>query len=166
MPLILGRLSKIINFGEMNIYENLKLTSNWHQVSDVNLCPIKKTGWETCLWLGLLESGRQDSNLRPSAPKAPALPSCATPRHLIIILYNKHLNAKYHNQAKHEGKIIIFSGKGNKRVNIRSHWPQQIFQKMFSGKEEVRWTDHPKEKSYLKSKFIGERSLKYFKKCI
>ena len=26
------------------------------------------------------ESGRQDSNLRPSAPKAPALPSCATPR--------------------------------------------------------------------------------------
>jgi hypothetical protein len=28
-----------------------------------------------------LESGRQDSNLRPSAPKAPALPSCATPRH-------------------------------------------------------------------------------------
>lgn len=27
-----------------------------------------------------LESGRQDSNLRPSAPKAPALPSCATPR--------------------------------------------------------------------------------------
>ena len=25
-------------------------------------------------------SGRQDSNLRPSAPKAPALPSCATPR--------------------------------------------------------------------------------------
>ena len=32
----------------------------------------KKTGWETCLRLGLLESGRQDSNLRPSAPKAPA----------------------------------------------------------------------------------------------
>ncbi len=26
------------------------------------------------------KSGRQDSNLRPSAPKAPALPSCATPR--------------------------------------------------------------------------------------
>ena len=35
--------------------------------------------------LGLMQSlrsqsGRQDSNLRPSAPKAPALPSCATPR--------------------------------------------------------------------------------------
>jgi hypothetical protein len=29
---------------------------------------------------GLQKSGRQDSNLRPSAPKAPALPSCATPR--------------------------------------------------------------------------------------
>ena len=28
------------------------------------------------------QSGRQDSNLRPSAPKAPALPSCATPREL------------------------------------------------------------------------------------
>ena len=31
--------------------------------------------------LAVTESGRQDSNLRPSAPKAPALPSCATPRH-------------------------------------------------------------------------------------
>ena len=31
---------------------------------------LKKTGWETCLLLGLLESGRQDSNLRPSATKA------------------------------------------------------------------------------------------------
>ena len=28
------------------------------------------------------QSGRQDSNLRPSAPKAPALPSCATPRRI------------------------------------------------------------------------------------
>ena len=27
-------------------------------------------------------SGRQDSNLRPSAPKSDALPNCATPRHL------------------------------------------------------------------------------------
>ena len=32
---------------------------------------------EPLRWNG---SGRQDSNLRPSAPKAPALPSCATPR--------------------------------------------------------------------------------------
>ena len=31
---------------------------------------IKKTAWECCLLFGLLESGRQDSNLRPSAPKA------------------------------------------------------------------------------------------------
>ena len=30
--------------------------------------------------LAVTGSGRQDSNLRPSAPKAPALPSCATPR--------------------------------------------------------------------------------------
>ena len=28
----------------------------------------------------VLVSGRQDSNLRPSAPKADALPDCATPR--------------------------------------------------------------------------------------
>ena len=34
--------------------------------------------------MDLIESGRQDSNLRPSAPKAPALPSCATPRLLDI----------------------------------------------------------------------------------
>ena len=32
------------------------------------------------------QSGRQDSNLRPSAPKAPALPSCATPRHARILI--------------------------------------------------------------------------------
>ncbi len=30
---------------------------------------ITKIGCGTCLQLGLLESGRQDSNLRPSAPK-------------------------------------------------------------------------------------------------
>ena len=32
----------------------------------------KKKGWETFLPLGLLESGRQDSNLQPSAHKAHA----------------------------------------------------------------------------------------------
>ena len=31
-------------------------------------------------------SGRQDLNLRPSAPKADALPNCATPRFKINIL--------------------------------------------------------------------------------
>ena len=35
---------------------------------------IKKRAWETLLYdLVFIESGRQDSNLRPSAPKAPAL---------------------------------------------------------------------------------------------
>ena len=29
-------------------------------------------------------SGRQDLNLRPSAPKADALPGCATPRSMLI----------------------------------------------------------------------------------
>jgi hypothetical protein len=36
--------------------------------------------------LAVTESGRQDSNLRPSAPKAPALPSCATPRSFVIVV--------------------------------------------------------------------------------
>ena len=37
------------------------------------------------LWgvLGFSWSGRQDSNLRPSAPKADALPNCATSRFLL-----------------------------------------------------------------------------------
>ena len=38
------------------------------------------------------QSGRQDSNLRPSAPKAPALPSCATPRYLHIVVAEVHLD--------------------------------------------------------------------------
>jgi hypothetical protein len=32
-------------------------------------------------------SGRQDSNLRPSAPKADALPSCATPRKSELLVW-------------------------------------------------------------------------------
>ena len=32
-----------------------------------------------------LQSGRQDSNLRHLAPKASALPNCATPRRLLIV---------------------------------------------------------------------------------
>ena len=31
---------------------------------------IKKTGWECFLWIGFDWVGVQDSNLRPSAPKA------------------------------------------------------------------------------------------------
>ena len=33
-----------------------------------------------CGGASLIWSGRQDLNLRPSAPKADALPDCATPR--------------------------------------------------------------------------------------
>ena len=55
-------------------------------------CPVTVPGptkaWAPCPHLAhkaggrssRIQSGRQDSNLRPSAPKAPALPSCATPR--------------------------------------------------------------------------------------
>jgi len=54
---------------------NLAKTGIWHKYKYVIFQRIKKTGWETLLWLGLLESGRQDSNLRPSAPKALNNPS-------------------------------------------------------------------------------------------
>ena len=37
-------------------------------------------------------SGREDLNLRPSAPKADALPGCATPR-LVDILFNTELKS-------------------------------------------------------------------------
>ena len=40
-----------------------------------HLCPMRHSNRNE-VW-----SGRQDSNLRPSAPKADALPGCATPRH-------------------------------------------------------------------------------------
>ena len=45
--------------------------------------PIKKQRLGT---VAMTRSGRQDSNLRPSAPKAPALPSCATPRYPPILV--------------------------------------------------------------------------------
>ena len=35
---------------------------------------------ERCIW-----SGREDLNLRPPAPKAGALPGCATPRHQVAV---------------------------------------------------------------------------------
>ncbi len=38
-----------------------------------------------CIINSLRWSGREDSNLRPSAPKADALPGCATPRHSSIV---------------------------------------------------------------------------------
>ncbi len=50
---------------------------------------MRKSGVRTCypLDLGGEEwSGREDLNLRPPAPKAGALPGCATPRLLIKIL--------------------------------------------------------------------------------
>ena len=33
-------------------------------------------------------SGRKDSNLRPPGPKPGALPGCATPRELLVIVIN------------------------------------------------------------------------------
>src|ERR1019366_36560 len=39
-------------------------------------------------------SGREDSNLRPSAPKADALPGCATPRRDVLIVTRTSLDSK------------------------------------------------------------------------
>src|SRR5580693_2914691 len=41
-------------------------------------------------------SGRRDSNSRPPAPKAGALPGCATPRHLLLFLILNHVPALRH----------------------------------------------------------------------
>ena len=41
----------------------------------------------------LVTSGREDSNLRPPAPKAGALPGCATPReHLKYPIFQRKVN--------------------------------------------------------------------------
>ena len=53
----------------------MQMTLNWYQVSDINTYLIKKDKPGNCLCFGLLESGRQGSKLRPSAPKALNSPS-------------------------------------------------------------------------------------------
>ena len=55
---------------------------------------MRKSGVRTCypLDLGGEEwSGREDLNLRPPAPKAGALPGCATPRHFAVSFDSKSL---------------------------------------------------------------------------
>ena len=55
---------------------------------------IKKRVWETLLYdLDLIESGRQDSNLRPSAPKALDSPSAALGLQAMTIFL--HSSAKF-----------------------------------------------------------------------
>ena len=44
------------------------------------------------------KSGRQDLNLRPFAPKANALPACATPR--VLFLSNRYFNTSKELQDK------------------------------------------------------------------
>ena len=53
-----------------------KATSDWAPHIIMNTYII-----QTVILVRIRWSGRQDSNLRPSAPKADALPDCATPRH-------------------------------------------------------------------------------------
>ena len=55
---------------------------------NTGMCPLQKTGWSSgqnpaCVncCSGRVWSGRGDLNSRPPAPKAGALPGCATPRH-------------------------------------------------------------------------------------
>ena len=45
-------------------------------------CAIGNQGWSGKVQVALKWSGRRDSNPRPSAPKADALPDCATPRRM------------------------------------------------------------------------------------
>ena len=53
----------------------------WSQRRDSNpRQPVYKTGTLPLSYAGVLWSGMQDSNLRPLAPKASALPDCANPR--------------------------------------------------------------------------------------
>ncbi len=57
-------------------------------------CPLiiePNNSLSSCSWSQSIgeQSGRQDSNLRPSAPKAPALPSCATPRYPSIVMLGR-----------------------------------------------------------------------------
>ena len=65
---------------------NLSGTRRWFRINT-----IRAPQWRRQL-LGEIErrigewSGRRDSNPRPSAPKADALPGCATPRHALSIV--------------------------------------------------------------------------------
>jgi hypothetical protein len=60
------------------------LSPGWSSVVCCGQIGLLSNPYPTEAWVETLksQSGRQDSNLRPSAPKAPALPSCATPRFL------------------------------------------------------------------------------------
>src|ERR1019366_5579389 len=59
--------------------------------AEIIVCPafilFRKTSNTSIVWIIDKEiwSGRRDSNPRPSAPKADALPGCATPRHSSIV---------------------------------------------------------------------------------
>jgi len=59
-------------------------------------------------------SGRQDLNLRPSAPKADALPDCATPR----LLYERRVN----NISMRFGNFCCGLGK----CLCESHWSARV----------------------------------------
>ena len=62
-----GRLLKRVSFrylsSERNVVWKLELTEDYEKFYDLEMYPNKKQ-------FGFKESGRQDSNLRPSAPKA------------------------------------------------------------------------------------------------
>ena len=70
-PLIVDRLSKKNKFLRTEILSKSQIEIKLASKSDFNF-PIKRASLGNSLvWLGFEESGRQDSNLRPSAPKAP-----------------------------------------------------------------------------------------------
>jgi hypothetical protein len=70
--------------------------TNLHQSAPETLTHDETSPFCNCKWLKLNEiwSGRGDLNARPPAPKAGALPGCATPRHAIILPHHSRNPAK------------------------------------------------------------------------
>jgi hypothetical protein len=52
-------------------------------------------------------SGREDLNLRPPAPKAGALPGCATPREEAAREYNKGRNTLNYGRRGHGPDLLV-----------------------------------------------------------
>ena len=63
----------------------------------------------TNCWTKESWSGRKDSNLRPSAPKADALPGCATPRQASYFTWAEQFHRKVEARRSNLGVLGNFS---------------------------------------------------------
>ena len=59
---------------------------------------------------GVNWSGREDLNLRPPAPKAGALPGCATPRLGVHSLMPKNIRPKAKGEYRFRGRPVSMAG--------------------------------------------------------